>query len=78
MMNALRLSGGFEQDNFVRHTGLSLEVLKVPLAQAHAAGWLVTEDTIIRPTVSGLNYLNDLLQCFMPDSSGQFPGRGHE
>jgi putative oxygen-independent coproporphyrinogen III oxidase len=78
MMNALRLSGGFEKDNFVRHTGLSLEVLKAPLAQAHAAGWLVTEETIIRPTVSGLNYLNDLLQCFMPDSSGQLPGRGHE
>src|SRR5690606_3864527 len=38
MMNALRLTGGFEIELFELRTGLGLEVLEKPMAQAHEAG----------------------------------------
>ncbi len=69
MMNALRLTDGFEHRLFSDRTGLPLEMIAVQLDAARTRGWLQTSNETTRPTVAGLNYLNDLLQCFMTDTS---------
>lgn len=68
MMNALRLTGGFEHSVFEQRTGLPFSSLSSMIEQAYHRGWLETADGTTRPTVAGLNYLNDLLQLFMPES----------
>lgn len=68
MMNNLRLTGGFDSVLFSERTGLSVDLIADRLSDAVIKGWLQRDDDRIRPTVTGLNYLNDLLQCFMPGS----------
>lgn len=66
MMNALRLTGGFEKTLFTRRTGLPMDVIEARVHEAAGKGWLEWDDNFIKPTPAGLNYLNDLLQLFMP------------
>ncbi|MCL2875576.1 MAG: radical SAM family heme chaperone HemW [Betaproteobacteria bacterium] len=67
MMNALRLSDGVPAALFTERTGLPLEVMAVPLEQARCAGLLDPAPDILRPTARGLQFLNELLQLFLPD-----------
>lgn len=67
MMNAFRLTDGFEHTVFEARTGLSFGMLSSRLESAHRRGWLETTNGRTRPTAAGLNYLNDLLQYFMPE-----------
>lgn len=69
MMNSLRLSDGFSTLLFEERTGLSINSLKLQLDKAKQCGWLDITDEKIIPTNKGLTFLNDLLQCFMPQSS---------
>ena len=69
MMNSLRLSGGFSTRLFQDRTGLSINCLELQLEKAKQCGWLDITDKKIIPTSKGLTFLNDLLQCFMPQSS---------
>ena len=65
MMNALRLTGGFETKLFKERTGLPLEVISVRLAEAMKKG-LITQDLHkIVPTLLGQRYLNNLLELFL-------------
>jgi len=65
MMNALRLTGGFETKLFKERTGLPLEVMSVQLAQAMKKD-LITQDLHkIAPTLLGQRYLNNLLELFL-------------
>ncbi len=67
MMNALRLTEGFPRELFPARTGLPLDVVHRPLAQAQRLGLLAQDLTHIRPTDRGRRYLNDLLQLFLAE-----------
>lgn len=66
MMNALRLTEGFERDLFQLRTGSSLEQIKDALQQAMDRGLLEQHQALIRPTALGQRFLNELLQLFLP------------
>jgi oxygen-independent coproporphyrinogen-3 oxidase len=69
MLNALRLSDGFEEDLFVRRTGLDSASLVDGLARAREKG-LIEEVSggIWRATELGQRFLNDLQAEFLPAS----------
>ncbi len=65
MMNALRLSNGFEKSLFQIRTGLPWEAISMRVAEAVKKG-LITEDLQkITPTSLGQRYLNNLLEIFL-------------
>ncbi len=68
MMNVFRLSDGFHSSLFPERTGLSLDKTQSLLNIASAQGFIRQESNEIRPTGKGKNYLNELLQIFVPDS----------
>lgn len=65
MMNALRLTEGFETALFQERTGYSLSLLEAPLQQAEQRGLLMRDHLRIAPTERGQRYLNELLQLFL-------------
>lgn len=66
MLNALRLCQGFAPPLFEARTGLPLEVISDPLRKAEGLGLLHRDAGCIRPTESGLRFLNDLIGLFAP------------
>jgi oxygen-independent coproporphyrinogen-3 oxidase len=66
MMNALRLTDGFEIASFAERTGLPVSVAGQPLAAAEAKGLIDRDHLRVRPTVLGARFLNELLQLFLP------------
>lgn len=66
MMNALRLTGGFDTALFQERTGLSLSAVRQQLDEAEQRGLLVHDHLRIKPTILGRRFLNDLLQIFLP------------
>jgi oxygen-independent coproporphyrinogen-3 oxidase len=69
MMNALRLSGGFDTALFQERTGLPISAVQKQLDEAEQRGLLVHDHLRIKPTVLGKRFLNDLLQIFLPESN---------
>jgi len=67
MMNALRLTQGFDSRLFQEHTGLPLSIVTGPLERAVALGLLEWQPLRVAPTRRGSDYLNELLQLFMPE-----------
>ncbi len=65
MMNALRLVDGFDIPLFRAHTGVALDRWQPAIADASARGLLEQQGLRLRPTGHGLQFLNDLLACFM-------------
>ena len=65
MMNALRLTEGFEAPLFEERTGLPLSVVSQPLAEAESKGLITRDLARIAPTLRGQRYLNELLQLFL-------------
>ena len=65
MMNALRLTTGFDDRFFQERTGLPLASLQHELAIAEARGLLQRDLGRIAPTEQGRRFLNDLLQVFL-------------
>lgn len=65
MMNALRLTAGFDKRLFPERTGLPLSAAVEAIARGEALGLLTQDATHIRPTDLGRRYLNDLLQLFL-------------
>jgi len=66
MLNALRLCKGFSPSLFAMNTGISMEYIQPLLDTAAVRGFILYESNIIKATETGKNYLNDLLQIFMP------------
>jgi len=66
MMNALRLTGGFEPGLFAERTGLALAAVERPLREAVERGLITRDHVRIAPTRRGQRFLNDLLQLFLP------------
>ncbi len=67
MLNALRLTEGFEVNLFAERSGLSLNMIENALGQAEAKGLLYRDHKIIKPTDLGQRFLNDLQQMFLVD-----------
>jgi len=65
MLNALRLTGGFEPNLFAERTGLSLNAIEKQLNAAEARGLLYRDHRVIKPTALGARFLNDLQQIFL-------------
>lgn len=66
MLNALRLTSGFSNDLFQRHTGLPLSRIKAAMRKAESKGWLVYNREGIQPTEQGQRFHNDLVMLFLP------------
>ena len=67
MLNALRLTGGFESRLFAERTSLPMQLIEPALQQAEAKGLLTVDYKTIKPTELGQRFLNDLQQLFLPD-----------
>ncbi len=68
MMNALRLSAGFDEGLFYRHTGMPLGLLTPGLHRAQEKDLIQVHNGNIRPTQTGQHFLNDLVSLFMDDN----------
>jgi putative oxygen-independent coproporphyrinogen III oxidase len=65
MMNTLRLTEGFEISLFQQRTGLTLDKLEKALNIASARGLIERNAEMIKPTLLGQRFLNELLQLFL-------------
>ncbi len=65
MLNTLRLTNGFDVNLFVERTGLSLNAVEVSLTRAETKGLLYRDHKVIKPTMLGQRFLNDLQQIFL-------------
>jgi len=65
MMNALRLTKGFETRLFTERTGMPWETIYMRLAEASNKGFITQQHQFIQPTLLGRRYLNELLQIFL-------------
>jgi oxygen-independent coproporphyrinogen-3 oxidase len=68
MLNALRLTAGFERRTFSERTGLSWQCIAAPLAAALGRGLLAPTENGYRPTALGLRFLNDVLLLFIAET----------
>jgi len=66
MMNALRLSEGFELARFTERTGLPVTAITRVLDAAEAKGLIARDHVRVAPTERGRRFLNDLLEMFLP------------
>jgi len=71
MLNALRLSDGFESSLFYANTGISLNYLQPALEQAIDKGLISFTGPRITPTALGFRYLNDLQAMFLTSSKAK-------
>ncbi len=67
LMNALRLNQGFTESLFSQRTGLARSVLEQKLTICIEQGLLEQRSDRIRCSKHGRNFLNDILQRFIPD-----------
>jgi oxygen-independent coproporphyrinogen-3 oxidase len=67
LMNALRLTGGFEISLLQERTGLSITGIQQQLNEAEQRGLIIRNHFYMAPTLTGKRFLNDLLQIFLPD-----------
>lgn len=65
MMNALRLTEGFETRLFEERTGLPLHIVASRLDEAEARQLLRRDHLRVAPTLKGQRFLNELLQGFL-------------
>ncbi|MCB1985064.1 MAG: oxygen-independent coproporphyrinogen III oxidase-like protein [Burkholderiales bacterium] len=66
MMNAMRLTDGFESAMFQDRTGLPITVILSQLDEAERRGFIERDHLYIKPTLVGKRFLNNLLQIFLP------------
>jgi oxygen-independent coproporphyrinogen-3 oxidase len=67
MMNAMRLTQGVPLRLFEERTGLRTASILRPLARAETLGLIERDHAMVKPTLRGQRFLNDLLQLFLPD-----------
>jgi oxygen-independent coproporphyrinogen-3 oxidase len=76
MMNALRLTEGFQVATFAERTGLPLAAAAKALAAAEAKGLIERDHLLVRPTALGRRFLNELLGLFLPEEREGRTGKG--
>ena len=67
MLNALRLTDGFEVRSFTARTGLPWESVAETMADLIAEGLIITRGTCYRATPLGLRFLNEILLRFVTE-----------
>lgn len=67
MMNALRLTDGFETSLFPEHTGQPVTLVEKPLKQAEELELIEWANNKITPTEQGRRFLDDLVALFIND-----------
>ena len=67
MLNALRLREGFALQDYCDRTGLPLSTIAPALEQAERQGLITRDLGHVRPTARGFDFLNDLLELFLPE-----------
>lgn len=65
IMNALRLSNGFEMKLFQERTGMPWKAISMRVAEALKKGLITQDLQKITPTLLGQRYLNNLLEIFL-------------
>ena len=65
MLNALRLTEGFEVRQFGERTGVPISATGKALDEAERSGLITRDHLRIMPTERGRRFLNDLLQLFL-------------
>ena len=65
MMNALRLTNGFDTKLFQERTGMPWQAISVRVAEALNKGLITQDLTRLQPTLLGQRYLNNLLELFL-------------
>ena len=68
MLNALRLTHGFDRASFCARTGLPWESVAAVLERQRQRGLLEASVAGYRPSAQGLLFLNDLLLEFLPET----------
>ncbi len=68
MMNALRLTEGFDTRLFCERTGLPLDAVQAPLDEAQRLGLLRWDLRRVHPTGKGRMFLNELLELFLAEN----------
>jgi len=66
MLNALRLTDGFQKKLFAERTGVSFTQIEPIMMTAKKRGLLNESDTHFYPTALGQRFLNDLIKLFLP------------
>ncbi|MDF2690973.1 MAG: coproporphyrinogen oxidase [Gammaproteobacteria bacterium] len=64
MLNCLRIKDGFTIQQFETRTGLKFDSIKAPLNIAYQKQLLEREGDVIRPTLQGARFLNEILTLF--------------
>ncbi|KKO71298.1 radical SAM family heme chaperone HemW [Kerstersia gyiorum] len=67
MLNALRLRAGVPSASFSARTGLPLAAIHAQLRRAMNKGLLDADPAVLRATPLGWQFLNDLLEMFLPE-----------
>ncbi|WP_312519255.1 radical SAM family heme chaperone HemW [Massilia sp.] len=67
MLNALRLTEGFDPNLFGERTGMNIGAIRKALDDAEAKGLLTRDHQLIRPTELGRRFLNDLQEMFLAE-----------
>jgi len=67
MLNALRLTEGFDPNLFGERTGMNISAIRKALDDAEAKGLLLRDHQLIKPTDLGRRFLNDLQEMFLAD-----------
>jgi oxygen-independent coproporphyrinogen-3 oxidase len=75
MLNALRLTEGFEPQLYGERTGLALAAIEPQLADAASRGLLQHTAARVRATPLGRRFLNDLVGVFLPTLPDQVQRR---
>jgi oxygen-independent coproporphyrinogen-3 oxidase len=68
MLNALRLTDGFESSLFYERTGIPLNTIAEKLRAAERRELIVWDHRLIRPSELGKRFLNELLLMFMEEA----------
>ncbi len=67
MLNALRLTEGFDPNLFGERTGMPINAIEKALNEAEAKGLVYRDFRVIRPTELGQRFLNDLQEMFLAE-----------
>ncbi|WP_413673927.1 radical SAM family heme chaperone HemW [Massilia cellulosiltytica] len=67
MLNALRLTEGFDPNLFGERTGMPINAIEKDLNAAEAKGLIYRDFRVIRPTELGQRFLNDLQEMFLSE-----------
>jgi len=70
MLNALRLVDGFEREMFAERTGLDWTVVASEIDHLTRRELLTVQDARLTPTLVGMRFLNEMLLCFVAESTG--------